>query len=109
MSKDDHTIDAHDRSVFEVLNERKYTVDYFQREYSWEHKHIDQLITDLTSTFLDAYTEGDTRTMVEQYNKYYLGPFVVSSKNGAKSIIDGQQRLTSLTLFLIYLNNLQKQ
>ena len=26
-----------------------------------------------------------------------------------KSIIDGQQRLTSLTLFLIYLNNLQKK
>ena len=26
-----------------------------------------------------------------------------------KSIIDGQQRLTSLTLFLIFLNNLQKE
>ena len=109
MSKDEHKIDADDRNVFEVLNERKYTVDYFQREYSWEQKHIEQLITDLTSTFLDVYTEGDPRTAVEQYNKYYLGPFVVSSKEGMKSIIDGQQRLTSLTLFLIYLNNLQKE
>jgi len=36
MSKDDHKIDADDRTVFDVLNERKYTVDYFQREYSWE-------------------------------------------------------------------------
>ena len=109
MSKDDHKIDADDRTVFEVLNERKYTVDYFQREYSWEKKHIDQLITDLSSTFLDAYTEGDPRTTVEHYNNYYLGPFVISSKNGIKSIIDGQQRLTSLTLFLIFLNNLQKE
>lgn len=33
MSKDDHKIDADDRTVFEVLNERKFTVDYFQREY----------------------------------------------------------------------------
>jgi uncharacterized protein with ParB-like and HNH nuclease domain len=109
MSKDDHKIDADDRNVFDVLNERKYTVDYFQREYSWEQKHIEQLVTDLTSTFLDAYTEGDLRTAVEHYNNYYLGPFVVSSKDGMKSIIDGQQRLTSLTLFLIFLNNLQKE
>jgi uncharacterized protein with ParB-like and HNH nuclease domain len=109
MSKDNHKIDADDRKVFDVLNERKYTVDYFQREYSWEQKHIEQLVTDLTSTFLDAYTEGDPRTAVEHYNNYYLGPFVVSSKDGMKSIIDGQQRLTSLTLFLIFLNNLQKE
>lgn len=109
MGKDDHKIDANDRSIFDVLNERKYTVDYFQREYSWQQKHIEELITDLTSTFLNVYTEGDPRAAVEQYNKYYLGPFVVSSKDGMKSIIDGQQRLTSLTLFLIYLNNLQKE
>ncbi|HBP86107.1 MAG TPA: hypothetical protein DD706_00240 [Nitrospiraceae bacterium] len=109
MSKDDHKIDADDRNVFDVLNERKYTVDYFQREYSWEQKHIDQLVTDLTSTFLDVYTEGDPRPAVEHYNNYYLGPFVVSSREGMKSIIDGQQRLTSLTLFLIFLNNLQKE
>lgn len=108
MSKDDHKIDADDRNVFDVLNERKYTVDYFQREYSWEQKHIEQLVTDLTSTFLNSYTEGDARTDGEHYTNYYLGPFVVSSKDGTKSIIDGQQRLTSLTLFLIFLNHLQK-
>lgn len=108
MSQEDHKIDAKDRAIFDVLNERKYTVDYFQREYSWEQKHIEQLVTDLTSSFLEAYTSGDKRHAVERYNVYYLGPFVVSSKNGTKSIIDGQQRLTSLTLFLIYLNNLQK-
>jgi len=109
MPKDNHKIDAAARTVNEVLNERKYTVDYFQREYSWEQKHIEQLVTDLASAFLDAYEEGDPRTAVENYNNYYLGPFVVSSKDGTKSIIDGQQRLTSLTLLLIFLNNLQKE
>ncbi|MCB1206528.1 MAG: DUF262 domain-containing protein [Verrucomicrobiae bacterium] len=109
MTKENHKIDADDRKVFDVLNERKYTVDYFQREYSWEQKHIEQLVDDLTSTFLDAYSEGDQRAAVEHYTNYYLGPFVVSSKDGVKSIIDGQQRLTSLTLFLIFLNNLQKE
>ena len=109
MNQENHKIDADDRNVFNVLNERKYTVDYFQREYNWEQKHIEQLVTDLTSTFLDAYTQGDSRTAVEQYNNYYLGPFVITSKDGMESIVDGQQRLTSLTLFLIFLNNLQKQ
>ena len=109
MSKDNHKIDADDRCVFDVLNERKYRVDYFQREYKWQQRHIEQLITDLTSTFLDVHAERNPRTAVENYNNYYLGPFVVSSKDGAKSIIDGQQRLTSLTLFLIFLNNLQKE
>ncbi len=109
MSTDAHKIDADDRSVFDLLNQQKYMVDYFQREYTWEKEHIDQLVTDLTSTFLNVYTEGDPRTAVEHYDNYFLGPFVVSSKDVIKSIIDGQQRLTSLTLFLIFLNNLQKE
>ena len=84
-------------------------MDYFQREYSWGEKHIEELVTDLTSTFLNEYTPSDKREQGENYNNYYLGPFVVSSKDGKRSIIDGQQRLTSLTLFLIYLHNLQKE
>lgn len=108
MSKLENKIEARHRNLFDVLNEQKYTVDYFQREYSWGEKHIEALVTDLTTAFLSEYTPGDKREQGEQYNNYYLGPFVVSSKDGKRSIIDGQQRLTSLTLFLIYLNNLQK-
>jgi uncharacterized protein with ParB-like and HNH nuclease domain len=108
MSKLTNKIEAHDRKVCEVLENKKYTVDYFQREFNWQKKHIEQLITDLTNAFLNEYKEGDARTEGENYNNYYLGPFVVSEKEGQRSIIDGQQRLTSLTLLLIYLNNLQK-
>lgn len=109
MSKLENKIEARHRNLLGVLNEQKYTVDYFQREYSWGEKHIEELVTDLTSGFLSEYTTGDKREQGEQYNNYYLGPFVVSSRDGKRSIIDGQQRLTSLTLFLIYLNNLQKE
>jgi uncharacterized protein with ParB-like and HNH nuclease domain len=84
-------------------------VDYFQREFKWEERHIEQLVSDLTSAFLDEYRPEHRRTDVGNYNSYYLGPFVVSVKEGNRSIIDGQQRLTSLTLLLIYLNNLQKE
>lgn len=109
MSQLQNKIEAHDRSVLQVLDNQKYTVDYFQREYKWEDKHIEQLISDLTSAFLNEYQPGHQRKEVSKYNSYYLGPFVVSVSNGQRSIIDGQQRLTSLTLLLIYLNNLQKE
>ena len=108
MSKLENKIDAHDRSIQSVLESQKYTVDYYQREFSWQQKHIEQLVTDLTSTFLNEYQPQHERTEVENYNSYYLGPFVISEKGGKRSIIDGQQRLTSLTLILVFLNNLQK-
>lgn len=101
-------IDANDRSVRQVLDKVKYTIDVFQREYKWERKHIEQSIDDLTIKFLVNYMESHVREDVANYGKYYLGSIVVCQKDGKLSIIDGQQRLTSLTLLLIYLNNLQK-
>lgn len=103
-------IEASHQSLYQVLNEKKYSVDYFQREYSWQKTHIQQLVIDLTSAFLNEYTPKDVRKDVQNYNSYYLGPFVVSAtEDGSLSIIDGQQRLTSLTLFLIFLNHYQKE
>lgn len=109
MSKLQNKIDANDRTILDVLDNKKYTVDYFQREYSWQQKHMEQLVTDLTVSFLSEYDSSHDREEVENYNSYYLGPFVLSEKDGVRSIIDGQQRLTSLTLLIIYLNNLQKE
>jgi len=108
MSRLENKIEAKNRSIVEVLDKKKYTVDYYQREYSWQQKHIEQLVTDLSTAFLNEYEPQHERTEVENYNSYYLGPFVLSEKEGMRSIIDGQQRLTSLTLILVYLNNLQK-
>src|SRR5699024_9743641 len=84
---------------------------YFQREYRWHEKHIKLLIEDLTSTFLKSYKPEDERPAVANYQSYYLGPVVFSedAESGKKSIIDGQQRITSITLLLIYLNHLQKE
>ncbi len=108
MSRLENKIEAKNRSIVEVLDKKKYTVDYYQREYSWQQKHIEQLVTDLSTAFLNEYASQHERTEVENYNSYYLGPFVLSEKEGKRSIIDGQQRLTSLTLILVFLNNLQK-
>jgi uncharacterized protein with ParB-like and HNH nuclease domain len=101
-------IRADDKTVRDVLDKVKYTVDFFQREYRWERKHVEQLIDDLTSKFFSNFDGKHERKEVKNYERYYLGPIVLSDKDGELSIIDGQQRLTSITLLLIYLNNLQK-
>jgi uncharacterized protein with ParB-like and HNH nuclease domain len=102
-------IEANDRTVSELLDKKKYTIDIFQREYKWARRHVEQLLTDLTSKFFDYYDEEHSRTEVENYGCYYLGSVVLSQKGPVRFIIDGQQRLTSITLLLIYLNNLQRQ
>lgn len=103
-------IEATDTSISVLLKDQKFYIDYFQREFRWEAKHMKTLITDLTSTFLGSYQEGHKPGEVAKYQTYYLGPvvFSVSQETAKKSIIDGQQRITSITLFLIYLNHLQK-
>lgn len=101
-------IEASDTSIKSLLKDKFY-IDYFQREYRWEEKHIKLLVDDLTSTFLKSYDKEDKRSEISNYQNYYLGPvvFSVNPDDAKKSIIDGQQRITSITLFLIYLNHLQ--
>ena len=69
----------------------------------WQRKHIEELIDDLTSEFLDYYKPGDTRPTVADYGTYFMGSIILAGRENA--IIDGQQRLSSLTLLLMYLNN----
>lgn len=104
-------IDATDISISSILKDQKFYIDYFQREYRWQEKHIKLLVEDLTSTFLKSYKPTDKRPAVANYQSYYLGPvvFSINTDDGKKSIIDGQQRITSITLLLIYLNHLQSE
>ena len=94
---------AKDYPLAEILGNKKYTVDYFQREYKWEKINIEQLVSDLVNAFMESYREGHKTIDVANYGTYYMGSIVLSEKGGSASIIDGQQRITSLTLLLIYL------
>lgn len=96
-------IDAKARNVRELLGGKKYTIDYFQREYRWRTKEIRELITDLTGRFLQSWKEDQSRADVAKYPSYFLGPIIVSGESGGTSVIDGQQRLTSLSILLIWL------
>jgi hypothetical protein len=96
-----------EKSLTDLLANKKYTIHYYQREYRWGKKQIEELVDDLSEEFLENYKPGHERTEVATYGHYYLGSVVLTSNDGEQAIIDGQQRLTSLTLLLIYLNNLQ--
>ncbi|AXT62293.1 DUF262 domain-containing protein [Aquimarina sp. AD10] len=108
MSSAANKIDANDKTLRDILHSKKYSIDFFQREYKWEKKHIEQLLIDIEEAFSGSYKLGDTIADVSNYDSYYMGPLIFCEKSGVSSIIDGQQRLTSLTLLLIHINNLQK-
>ena len=94
---------ANAKTIRELLGNAKYAIDYYQREYRWETKHVTELLTDLTSKFRDDYEAGHERQAVAKYGHYFLGCIIISNKEGRKFLIDGQQRLTTLTLLLIHL------
>ena len=72
-----------------------YSIPIYQRAYAWTEKEINTLIDDI----YDYYRRNDTCN-------YYIGSLVVhSSSEEVLSIIDGQQRLTTLSLLICYLKN----
>ena len=100
-------IDGNARSVRQLLGV-KYSIDYYQREYRWGAKQVRELLNDLSGMFLDAYKPGIPRADVSGFPHYFLGSIIISQKGSESFIVDGQQRLTSLTLLLILLRNLQR-
>jgi len=101
-------IDGRSKTIRELLSGVKYSIDYYQREYKWEARNITELLEDLEAKFLISYQKDHAPREVQNYARYFLGSIVICQNDGKQYIIDGQQRLTSLTLLLIYVHNLQQ-
>ena len=86
-------------NIRDILKGKQYFIEDYQREYRWEQKHITDLIEDLTEKYLNS----------EGKDHYFLGSIIISNRDSKKFIIDGQQRLTSLTLLLIYIYRTLKE
>lgn len=84
-------------SIKELLdnNKQQYNIPIYQRNYAWEEAEIIQLVQDVID-----------RSKVDKASKYYLGTLIVDKKidQDIYEVIDGQQRLTTLTLINAYLN-----
>ena len=90
-------------SVSKLFGDTRYNIDYYQREYRWERRQVAQLLDDLFGSFGESHEPGNVRTDVEKYGQYFLGPVILTQREGVTDIVDGQQRLTTLTLLLIAL------
>lgn len=102
------TITPNYRTVQQLLQSQSFSIDEYQREYKWEKKNIDELLNDLLGKFQSFYKPEHETKAVSNYEDYFLGSIIVSKRNGKNYLIDGQQRVTSLTLLLIYLHHAAK-
>ena len=90
-----------EKTLKELLQNTQYTIHYYQREYAWQTKQVQELVDDLTGEFLSYYDPSHERSDVASYGVYFMGSVVLAG--GDNAIIDGQQRLSSLSLLLIYI------
>ena len=61
----------------------------YQRDYAWKERNINDLL-------------GDVEEALEVGGSHYLGTFILSQQLGSETVqvVDGQQRLTTLTMLL---------
>lgn len=79
-----------DKSVGRLLAESFYRIPRFQRPYSWDRTNVEDFWKD---------------AVVENEGQYFIGNFVTYDDKTAMGIVDGQQRLTTITLLLCALRN----
>lgn len=84
-------IDAADKDIGDILNVGYFKIPRFQRPYSWEVEEVQTFWDDVVNGSVDDYFIGSM--VVFQINKPYYG------------IVDGQQRLTTITLMLAAIRN----
>lgn len=102
------SITPHYRSVKQLLLSRSFSIDEYQREYKWERRNIEELVSDLLTKFQSDFREGDAPAATSSYGEYFLGSIIVTERSGKNYLVDGQQRVTSLTLLLIHLYRVAK-
>lgn len=88
------SIEVNKKKVCDFLaegKEHKFIVPEYQRPYEWTEEQVDTLFDDLWE--FSSSEKGDSED-------YFLGCIVFFENEGEYEIIDGQQRLTSLFLFL---------
>jgi len=80
-----------DKSISEILEVGYYLIPRFQRPFSWEKDQVVQFWEDLTA---------------DEETDYFIGSMVVfKGKNSSFGVVDGQQRLTTITMILCALRD----
>ena len=85
-----------------------YFIDFYQRDYRWTEEPVKRLLDDVFYQFDEAYAKHGSLTpnaenINARYPWYYLNTYVTNNVGGRVFVVDGQQRLTTLTLILLKL------
>jgi len=104
MERRDMNIKPQDKTIKELLlSEHQFIIPRFQREYSWERKHYKEFLSDM----LDCLLVGQGNITV---NQYFLGTMLFvgdcfENEQDEISVVDGQQRLTTITILFSALSD----
>jgi len=80
-----------------------FTIPLYQRAYSWTTEQSEELYQDL----LTAMGSGDKPAATDDLSPYFLGSVVlIKGEEPDAQVIDGQQRLTTLTMLLSAIRSL---
>ena len=74
-----------------------YIVPSYQRHYVWEEDNINALLEDIKDNYLERNDE-----------EYFLGSYIIQSKNDNNDLLDGQQRITTLFLLFAFLRDYER-
>lgn len=104
VEKRDMNIKPQDKTIKELLlSGRQFIIPRFQREYSWDKKNYKEFLDDMLNSLI--VSDGKI-----EFDQYFLGTmlFVGDCFEGDKSdidVVDGQQRLTTITILFSALSD----
>jgi len=98
------SLEAHDKLITDIFSDTyEFRVPDYQRPYAWTTDQATDLLNDLLDAMKDHHTNGSGDD-----DFYFLGSIVLIKNDRAPSadVVDGQQRLTTLTILLAVLRDL---
>ena len=96
------------QNIDKLFGTTAYFIDFYQRDYKWDEEPVLRLLDDIFYSFEVAYQSNSSldpspEVVSAKYPWYYLNTYVTNTIDGRVYIVDGQQRLTTLTIILINL------
>lgn len=99
------TLEAHDKLIREIFEgSYQFEIPDYQRPYAWTTEQATELFDDLCSAMQDARISGAS-------SQYFLGSIVLikSDREPKSSVVDGQQRLSTLTMLFAVLRTVMPE
>jgi hypothetical protein len=96
------------QNIDSLFSTTVYYIDFYQRDYKWTEEPVKRLLDDVFYQFDEAFAkhaalEPNKENINARYPWYYLNTYVTNHVDGRVFVVDGQQRLTTLTLILLKL------